>query len=128
MTTAYNLMETVIRPQKRPSTTSTSAAITRPIFGDSPVKDLPIPVAIDTYNHHIGGVDIANQYRVSRCQPMSASVSVSMSISVSASISASVPTSVSAPMSASVSAKPVRSCNLYCVYILISVFPCFVAL
>jgi hypothetical protein len=55
MTTAYSLMDTVIRPRKRPGTTSTSAAITRPIFGDSPVKDLPIPVAIDAYNHHMGG-------------------------------------------------------------------------
>jgi hypothetical protein len=65
MTTAYNLMNTVIRPQKRPITTSTSAAITRPIFRDSPVKDLPILVAINAYNHHMGarGVDIANQYQ-----------------------------------------------------------------
>jgi hypothetical protein len=23
---------------------------------------IPIPVAIDAYNHHMGGVDIANQY------------------------------------------------------------------
>jgi len=63
MTTAYNLTDTVIRPRKRPSATSTSAAITRPIFGDSAVKDLPIPIAIDAYNHHMGGVDIANQLR-----------------------------------------------------------------
>jgi len=63
MTTAYNLIDTVIRPRKRPSATSTSAAITRPIFRDSAVKDLPIPIAIDAYNHHMGGVDIANQYR-----------------------------------------------------------------
>jgi len=63
ITTAYNLRDTVIRPRKRPSATSTNAAITRPIFGDSPVKDLPIPMAIDAYNHHMGGVDIANQYR-----------------------------------------------------------------
>jgi hypothetical protein len=55
MTTAYSLMDTVIRPRKRPSTTSTSAAITRPIFGASPVRDLPIPVAINAYNYHIGG-------------------------------------------------------------------------
>jgi hypothetical protein len=33
------------------------------MFGDSPVKDLPIPIAIDAYNHYMGGVDIANQYR-----------------------------------------------------------------
>ena len=63
MTTAYNLTDTVIRPRKRPSATSTSASITRPVFGDSPRKNLPIPVAIDAYNHYMGGVDIANQYR-----------------------------------------------------------------
>jgi hypothetical protein len=63
ITTAYNLTNTVIKARKRPSTTSTSATITRPIFGDFPVKDLPIPVAIDAYNHYMGGVDIANQLR-----------------------------------------------------------------
>jgi Transposase IS4 len=63
LTTAYNLTDTVIRPRNRPSSTSTSASITRPIFGPSPRKDLPIPVAIDAYNHYMGGVDIANQYR-----------------------------------------------------------------
>ncbi len=63
MTTAYNLTDTVIRPRNRPSATSTSASITRPIFGDSARKNLPIPVAINAYNHYMGGVDIANQYR-----------------------------------------------------------------
>jgi hypothetical protein len=55
ITTAYNPQETVIRPRKRPSTTSTSATITRPVFGAAPVKDLPIPIAINAYNHYIGG-------------------------------------------------------------------------
>ena len=63
MTTAYNLNDTVIRPRNRPSATSTSASITRPVFGPSPRKNLPIPVAIDAYNCYMGGVDIANQYR-----------------------------------------------------------------
>jgi len=35
------------------------------VFGDSPVKELAIPQAIDAYNHHMGGVDIANQLRAS---------------------------------------------------------------
>jgi len=60
MTTAYNLTDTIIRARKRPSTTSKSASITRPVFGNSLIKDLPIPVAIDAYNHYMGGVDIAN--------------------------------------------------------------------
>ena len=60
MTTAYNLTNTVIRSRKRPSTISTSASIIQPIFRDSTYKDLPIPVAINTYNHYISGVDTAN--------------------------------------------------------------------
>ena len=63
MTTAYNLTDTIIRPRNRPSATSTSVSITRPVFGPSPRKKLPIPVAIDAYNHYMGGIDIANQYR-----------------------------------------------------------------
>ena len=63
MTTAYNLIDIVIRPRNRPSATSTSASITRPLFGPSPRKKLPISMAIDTYNYYMGGVDIANQYR-----------------------------------------------------------------
>ena len=63
MTTAYNLTDTVMRSRKRPSTTSTSASIVRPIFGDSARKDLLIPVAINAYNHYMGGVDIANRLR-----------------------------------------------------------------
>jgi len=62
MTTAYNLTDTVIQPHNRPGSTSTSASITWPVFGPSPRKDLPIPVAIDAYNCYMGGVDIANQY------------------------------------------------------------------
>ena len=60
MTTAYNLTDTVIRSCKRPSSTSTSASITRSVFEDSPVKDLSIPAAINAYNHYMGGVDTAN--------------------------------------------------------------------
>ena len=63
MTTAYNLIDTVMRSRKRPSATSTSTSITRPMFGDSATKDLPIPVTINVYNHSMGGVDTANQYR-----------------------------------------------------------------
>ena len=63
ITTAYNLTDTVIRARKRPSSTSTSASITRSVFGNLPVKDLPIPTAINAYNHYMGGVDTANRYR-----------------------------------------------------------------
>ena len=60
MTIAYNLINIVMRSRKRPSTTSISAFIVRPIFGDSARKDLPIPVAINDYNHYMGGIDTAN--------------------------------------------------------------------
>ena len=63
MITAYNLTDTIIRSRKRPSATSTSAAITQPVFGGLPVKDLPIPAAINAYNHYMSGIDIANQYQ-----------------------------------------------------------------
>ena len=62
MTTAYNLTDTIIRAHKRSNATSTSAAITWSVFGDLPVKDLPIPTAINAYNHYMGGVDTANWY------------------------------------------------------------------
>src|SRR5438105_3743619 len=63
MTTAYNLTKTIIKLQNRPSNTSTSATITRPIFRDLLKKDLPIPIAINAYNYHMGGVNLANQYQ-----------------------------------------------------------------
>ena len=63
MTTAYNLTNLVIRACKKPSSTSTSTAITRAVFGASSTKDLSILVAINAYNHYMGGIDIANQLR-----------------------------------------------------------------
>src|SRR5438034_114691 len=63
MTIAYNLTDIIIRARKRPSATSKSASITGPVFGASPVKDLPIPIAINAYNYYMGAVDIANQHR-----------------------------------------------------------------
>ncbi|MGF2011319.1 hypothetical protein [Nostoc sp. DedVER01b] len=49
--------------RKRPSTTSTNAKVARLPFGDEVIKELEIPIAINDYNHYMGGVDIANQYR-----------------------------------------------------------------
>jgi hypothetical protein len=73
-TTIHNGTEWVIRNRKRPKGTSTSAAITKqPFYMFSPpvgckvpyehTRLLPIPSAIDDYNHHMGGVDIADQLR-----------------------------------------------------------------
>jgi hypothetical protein len=73
-TTIYNRTEWVVRNQKHPKGTSTSAAITKQpfyIFTLLPkykelyehTRLLPIPGAIDNYNYYIGRVDIADQLR-----------------------------------------------------------------
>jgi hypothetical protein len=73
-TTIHDGTEWVVRNRKRPKGTSTSAAITRqPFYMFSPpsgckelyenTRLLPIPGAINDYNHHMGGVDIADQLR-----------------------------------------------------------------
>jgi hypothetical protein len=53
----------VLRTRRRPKESSTNAAITRPIFGSAATMELPIPKAIDAYNHYMGGIDQANQIR-----------------------------------------------------------------
>ena len=70
-TTIHDRTEWPVKNQKRPKGTSTSAAITKqPFYIFSPplgckelykyTRLLPIPGAIDDYNHYIGRVDIAN--------------------------------------------------------------------
>jgi hypothetical protein len=74
-TTIHDGTEWVVRNRKRPKGTSTSATITKqPFYMFSPpsgcrepyehTRLLPIPGAINDYNHHMGGVDIADQLRV----------------------------------------------------------------
>jgi hypothetical protein len=73
-TTIHDGTEWPVRNRKRPKGTSTSAAITKqPFYMFSPpsrckepyehTRLLPIPGAIDDYNHYMGGVDIADQLR-----------------------------------------------------------------
>jgi hypothetical protein len=51
------------RVRKRPAKTSTNRRIIRQVFGSDHTKGLRIPCFIDDYNHYIGGVDLANQFR-----------------------------------------------------------------
>jgi hypothetical protein len=51
--------------RKRPAKTSTNGRIVRRVFGDDHQKELQIPCFINDYNHHMGGVDLANQFRES---------------------------------------------------------------
>jgi len=51
--------------RKRPAATSTNVAIACTPFGTDYQKELDIPTAINDYNHYIGSVNIANQYRAS---------------------------------------------------------------
>ena len=66
LTTAFSLgkeQDVVIRERRRPRVTSTNASVALPVFGKEWKKDLPIPIAIDAYNHGMNAVDIANQLR-----------------------------------------------------------------
>jgi hypothetical protein len=49
--------------RRRPRETSSNAINVRRVFGEATQKEVPIPKAIDDYNHFMGGVDIADQYR-----------------------------------------------------------------
>ena len=45
--------------------TSINRRIIRQIFTDKLIKSLSIPCFIDDYNQHMGGIDLANQFRES---------------------------------------------------------------
>ena len=51
------------KQRRRPAKTSTNGRLVREVFGDESIKKLEIPCFIDDYNHFMGGVDLANQYR-----------------------------------------------------------------
>ena len=63
MSTVSHSATVVQRLRRRPAATATSAMTSRRVFGDDTTKTLPIPEAIDEYNHHMNGPDQADQLR-----------------------------------------------------------------
>ena len=69
VTTSFSLHrpkeDYTIRTRRRPKDSATNAAIAQPVFQGQLTKALPIPSAIDAYNHGMNAVDVANQLRKS---------------------------------------------------------------
>ena len=63
MSTFHDGQGQITRRRKRPAATATNAKTSRAVFGNEPTKDLEIPIFIDDYNHHMNGVDQADQLR-----------------------------------------------------------------
>ena len=55
--------ELIVRNRGRPRATSTAAKSVRAEFGNAVRKNLAILSVIDEYNHRMGQVDLADQYR-----------------------------------------------------------------
>jgi hypothetical protein len=55
--------ELIVRNRGRPRATSTAAKSVQAEFGDAVRKNLAILCVIDEYNHKMGQVDLADQYR-----------------------------------------------------------------
>src|SRR6266516_5343988 len=63
MTTDHVPTEEITRNRKRPKKTSINSTIAREVFDGQYRKELKIPLFIDSYNHYMNSVDIANQLR-----------------------------------------------------------------
>jgi hypothetical protein len=53
----------VLINRRRPAITTANRSIIEPVFGNQPRKQLPIPKAINDYNHGMNGGDVTNQLR-----------------------------------------------------------------
>jgi hypothetical protein len=66
LSSVYSAEETVTVMRRRPRNANSShKRVARALFGDAYEKELPVPVAIDDYNHYMGAVDIGDQLRAS---------------------------------------------------------------
>ena len=63
MSTVHQLGSVMEMVRKRPGKKSTNAKKVREAFGDAYEKEMPIPLYIEDYSQHMGGVDIADQLR-----------------------------------------------------------------
>ena len=66
LSSVYAADETITVVRRRPrNANSTHKRVARAVFGNAYEKELPVPVAINDYNHLMGAVDIGDQYRAS---------------------------------------------------------------
>ena len=63
MSTVHQFGSVVEMVRKRPEKKSTNTKKARGAFGDAYEKEMPIPLCIEDYNQHMGGVDIVDQLR-----------------------------------------------------------------
>ncbi|KZL67850.1 AC transposable element-derived protein 4 [Colletotrichum tofieldiae] len=63
MTTVFRDGQEVTRLRRRPAGNSASKRAAWQVFGPDVRKNLPVPKAIDEYNHKMNGVDISDQMR-----------------------------------------------------------------
>lgn len=65
LTTVHSWNEVTRSLQRRPRNTSTNVTMAQKVFGGRDQASFFTPTGIDDYNHHMSGVDIADQQRSS---------------------------------------------------------------